>query len=89
MEHKVLTCTAIGALANVGLNLVFIPRLGARAAAVNTLISYAVLLGGLWFAARHAKEIGAASSPDIGPCDGLETESLTKPRCTPSFIREA
>jgi O-antigen/teichoic acid export membrane protein len=76
MERKVLACTAIGAITNIGLNLAFIPRLGAQAAAVNTLISYAVLLAGLYFAARHAKQIGAASSQGMEPWDGLGEESL-------------
>src|SRR6202166_4504964 len=42
MEKKILVCTGIGAASNILLNLAFIPRYGARGAAINTLISYAV-----------------------------------------------
>src|SRR5450759_346076 len=39
MEKKILLCTGIGAASNIVLNLAFIPSLGARGAAINTLIS--------------------------------------------------
>jgi O-antigen/teichoic acid export membrane protein len=61
LERKVRACTAIAALTDVLLNLAFIPSLGARAAAVNTLISYAVLLAGLGLTGRTIKDIGATA----------------------------
>jgi O-antigen/teichoic acid export membrane protein len=76
MERKVLGCTGLGALTNLVLNLIFIPRLGARAAAVNTLVSYAVLLAALYFAARRAKEIRTRA----GPAWGLASEVGIGPR---------
>jgi len=57
MEKKILFCTGIGAASNVVLNLAFIPSLGARGAAINTLLSYAIFLTTLWFVGRTAKEI--------------------------------
>lgn len=39
--------TVTAALANVGLNLLFVPRIGATAAAVNTAVGYAILLVGV------------------------------------------
>ncbi len=46
--------TAISAATNVSLNLLFVPVYGIFAAAVNTLVSYAVLLGAtLFFAYRR------------------------------------
>jgi O-antigen/teichoic acid export membrane protein len=41
------------ALLNVALNFLLIPRLGALAAALNTLIAYCVLLAGEYFSARR------------------------------------
>ena len=62
LERKVLASTGIAALTDVVLNLAFIPSLGARAAAVNTVISYAVLLAGLCLTGRTIKAIGAAAA---------------------------
>lgn len=39
--------TVTAALANIGLNLLFVPRFGAGAAAVNTCVGYAILLIGV------------------------------------------
>ena len=57
MEKKVLLCTFIAAGANVILNLIWIPKHGASAAAVNTLISYVILLSCLALAGRFAREL--------------------------------
>jgi O-antigen/teichoic acid export membrane protein len=57
MEKKILLCTGIGALANILLNLAFIPSYGARGAAINTLLSYAIFLAALGFVGRTAKEL--------------------------------
>jgi O-antigen/teichoic acid export membrane protein len=45
MERSVLICAAVAAGVNITLNLATIPRYGAMAAAVNTLIAYIVYLG--------------------------------------------
>ncbi len=58
MEKKILLCTGIGAASNIVLNLAFIPSRGALAAAVNTLLSYAIFLLALCFVGRSAKELG-------------------------------
>jgi PST family polysaccharide transporter len=63
MEKKVLVCTAVGAGSNVVLNLIWIPRYGATAAAVNTLISYVVYLACLYITARRAKELNLEPEP--------------------------
>ena len=52
MEKRVLLCTLVAAGSNVVLNLYGIPRYGALAAAVNTLISYGVFLASLAWAGR-------------------------------------
>ena len=59
MEAKRLLCTAVAAGSNVVLNLATIPRYGAWAAAVNTLISYGVFLACLAWAGRS---VSAATS---------------------------
>lgn len=66
LERKVLASTAVAALTDVLLNLAFIPSLGARAAAVNTLISYAVLLVGLCLTGRTINDIGAPAGLKSG-----------------------
>lgn len=53
MEKKVLICTAVAAASNVILNLIWIPHYGARAAAVNTLVSYVIFLVCLAVAGRY------------------------------------
>ena len=63
MEKKILMCTAIAAGSNVMLNLIWIPTYGARAAAVNTLISYLILLVTLAVAGRSAKELSVEPEP--------------------------
>ncbi|HEY4930983.1 MAG TPA: polysaccharide biosynthesis C-terminal domain-containing protein [Terriglobales bacterium] len=57
MERKVLVCAVVAATSNVLLNLIGIPRYGAMAAAVNTVISYAIYLACLAIAGRRAKEL--------------------------------
>lgn len=73
MESKVLLCTGISAFANIGLNLLLIPRLGAQAAAINTLVSYVLLLTALSLAARRTKEIPGRMNPEVGPGVGPGT----------------
>jgi O-antigen/teichoic acid export membrane protein len=63
MEKKILVCTAIAAASNVVLNLIWIPVFGATAAAINTLISYVVLLASLGIAGRLAKELTVEAEP--------------------------
>ncbi len=57
MERKVLVCTVVAAVTNIVLNWIGIPRYGAMAAAVNTVISYVVYLAGLAIAGKMAKEL--------------------------------
>ena len=63
MEKKVLLCTTVAAGSNVVLNLIWIPAYGAKAAAANTVISYAVFLASLTLAARFAKELVVETQP--------------------------
>ncbi len=63
MEKKTLQCTAVAAVSNIVLNLIWIPVYGATAAAVNTLISYLVLLISLTVAGRFAKELAPGAQP--------------------------
>jgi O-antigen/teichoic acid export membrane protein len=56
MEKKIVLCTGVGAASNILLNLAFIPRLGARGAAMNTLVSYAIFLAALCLVGRTGKE---------------------------------
>lgn len=65
MEKKILLCTGIGAASNIVLNLAFIPSLGARGAAINTLFSYAIFLTTLCFAGRTAKELATSTQPQM------------------------
>jgi O-antigen/teichoic acid export membrane protein len=65
MEKKILWCTGIGAASNIVLNLVFIPGFGARGAAVNTLLSYAVFLTALGLAGRTARALATRTGPQI------------------------
>jgi O-antigen/teichoic acid export membrane protein len=65
MEKRVLLCTAVAAGSNIALNLIWIPVYGAKAAAVNTLISYVVFLGGLALAGRSAKELAVQKQPGV------------------------
>ena len=44
MERQVLLCTATAVITNIGLNIAFIPIYGAKAAAINTVLSYLVFL---------------------------------------------
>lgn len=61
MEKQILLCSGIGAGSNIALNLAFIPSQGARGAAVNTLLSYAIFLTALCLVGRTAKELGPRS----------------------------
>ncbi|MGD0790750.1 MAG: polysaccharide biosynthesis C-terminal domain-containing protein [Terriglobales bacterium] len=65
MEKKILLCTGIGAASNIVLNLAFIPSQGARGAAVNTLLSYAIFLTALCFVGKTAKELGIRTRPQM------------------------
>ena len=53
MERHVLKCALLAAGTDVALNLYGIPRYGAVAAAVNTVISYLVYLSALGWSARY------------------------------------
>jgi O-antigen/teichoic acid export membrane protein len=66
MEKKVLLCTIIAAGANIVLNLIWIPAYGATAAAVNTLISYAIFLTCLILTKRYAGELTSELHPQAG-----------------------
>jgi len=65
LERTVLFCTSSAAVTNVLLNWVFIPRFGAIAAAINTLLSYGVFLALLASVRRRAtvSHLQAACSP--------------------------
>lgn len=65
MEKKILLATGIGAASNIVLNLIFIPSHGARAAAVNTLVSYGIFLTTLSVIGRTAKELAPEGQPRI------------------------
>jgi len=65
MEKKIVLCAGIGAASNVALNLALIPKLGARGAAINTLLSYAIFLGALCLVRRTAKELVARTEPKM------------------------
>jgi len=64
MEKKILLCTAVAAASNIVLNLIWIPAYGATAAAVNTLVSYMILLISLAVAGRSAKELVTGAQPE-------------------------
>ena len=49
---RVWMITLLAAIANVGLNLLLIPRIGTIAAAINTTIGYAILLVGVFLYSR-------------------------------------
>jgi O-antigen/teichoic acid export membrane protein len=57
--------TLVAAATNVILNLLFIPELGAKAAAINTAVAYAVLFGGVAVLRRF--EGGPRVSYPLGP----------------------
>ncbi len=65
MEKRILLCTVVGAASNIALNLAFIPVYGARGAALNTLLSYAIFLGALGWVGRTAKELAARSQAQV------------------------
>lgn len=73
MESKVLSCMAIAALSNVVLNLIWIPKHGAMAAAVNTLLCYAILLACLMIGWYSTKELASHRSQqlEITPSESL------------------
>jgi O-antigen/teichoic acid export membrane protein len=45
--------SGIGAVLNVGANLILIPKLGILGAAFSTLLSYAVMAGGMYFVSQR------------------------------------
>jgi O-antigen/teichoic acid export membrane protein len=62
MERNVLICAILAAGTDVALNLYGIPRYGAMAAAVNTVISYVIYLGMLALSSREIlQEVPTAS----------------------------
>lgn len=63
LEKKVLICTSVAAGTEVLLNLIWIPRYGAKAAAINTLISYGVFLVCLALAGRALNAKTRQSKP--------------------------
>jgi O-antigen/teichoic acid export membrane protein len=63
MEKKILVCTVVAAGVEIVLNTIGIPRYGALAAAVNTLISYLVLLAGLTLVGRTLKASTRQAEP--------------------------
>ena len=65
MEKRVLLCTAVAAGSDIVLNLIWIPVYGAKAAAVNTVISYVIFLTSLALAGRSAKELAAGAQPEM------------------------
>jgi len=71
MEKKILLCTGIGAASNIVLNLALIPTYGARGAAVNTLVSYAIFLAALGFVGRTA--------PELSPRTHLQMDAVACP----------
>jgi len=75
MEKKVLSCIAIAAISNVALNILWIPKYGAMAAAVNTLLCYAILLGSLMIVWYSTKELLPPQPQQLGI---TSNESLTK-----------
>ncbi len=56
MERKTLICAVVAAASNVVLNWIGIPRYGAMAAAVNTVISYVIYLVGLVIGGRAVRD---------------------------------
>ncbi len=66
MEKRVLLCTVVAAGSDIVLNLIWIPVYGAKAAAVNTVISYVIFLASLALAGRSAKELTVGAQPQPG-----------------------
>jgi len=66
MERGVLVCAVIAAGSNIALNLYGIPRYGAMAAAINTLISYFVYLGMLaWTGGRASSASSITATTEL------------------------
>ncbi len=65
MEKKVLLCTAVAAGAEVILNLIWMPRYGATAAAINTLLSYVIFLASLAVAGWYSVELGRRQAQPV------------------------
>jgi O-antigen/teichoic acid export membrane protein len=72
MTKKILSCTGIGAVSNIVLNLLLIPAQGARGAALSTVVSYAIFLLALGWAAGTARELAPRSQPAMDPVSGPE-----------------
>jgi O-antigen/teichoic acid export membrane protein len=64
-EKRVLVCTMVAAAVEIVLNAVGIPRFGALAAAVNTLIAYLVLLVGLAVVAKWLNRMPRPRAEEI------------------------
>jgi O-antigen/teichoic acid export membrane protein len=71
MEREVLVCTATSAITNIGLNVAFMPLYGAKAAAINTVVSYLVFLMSLMFVRRSALGRMAPESSLVGGLAGI------------------
>lgn len=65
MERKVLLSAAVAAAVNIAFNLATIPRYGAMAAAVNTLVSYVVYFCALVWTGRQAVGAPESSTADV------------------------
>ena len=65
MERSVLICAGFAAAVNIGLNLATIPRYGAIAAAINTLISYFVYLGMLAWSGRQLGNTATSEAVEL------------------------
>ncbi|MFZ0315046.1 MAG: oligosaccharide flippase family protein [Candidatus Korobacteraceae bacterium] len=63
MEKKILVSMGVAAGSNIVLNLIWIPAHGAAAAAVNTLISYGILLASLALAGWTARQLTSPAEP--------------------------
>jgi len=63
MERSVLVCAIVAAGSNIVLNAATIPRYGAVAAAINTLVSYVVYLGMLSWTGRRISQVASVPPP--------------------------
>jgi O-antigen/teichoic acid export membrane protein len=79
MERKVLACTGVAAIINIGLNLALIPKLGAWGAAINTLVSYVVLLAALYWVGSTSKEIGLSVNRKAGTSAQVLPRTVVSP----------
>jgi O-antigen/teichoic acid export membrane protein len=76
LQHFYLASTMVGAVANVGLNLVLIPRAGGLGAAVATVVSYALAA---WLCSYF--------HPAVRPTAAMQTRALLVPFRLPQLFR--